>query len=90
MSEYQRSRQKHRLATSIPIDADKLRMVLRRNFLTMVAASELTGKCSGWMSVVVHKKRIGYYALDELASAIGMRTDDLFNEIVDEQEWNRL
>lgn len=76
-----------RPATSIPIDPDKLRMVLRRKFINNREAGELLGKSSDWMAVVLHKRRINFYVLDDLAGALNMNFDDLFEEIIDEEEW---
>jgi len=76
-----------RSATSIPIDPAKLRLVLRRRFINNREASELLGKSSDWMSVVLHKRRINFYVLDDLAGALNMNFDDLFEEIVDEEKW---
>ena len=76
-----------RPATSIPIDPDKLRLVLRRRFINNREASELLGRCSEWMAVVLHKRRINFYVLDDLAGALNMNFDDLFEEIVDEEKW---
>ena len=39
------------------------------------------------MAVVLHKRRINFYVLDDLAGALNMNFDDLFEEIVDEEEW---
>ena len=82
-----RTKRNVRPATSIPIDPDKLRMVLRRKFINNREAGELLGKSSDWMSVVLHKKRINFYVLDDLAGALNMNFDDLFEEIVDEEKW---
>ena len=60
-----------RPATSIPIDPDKLRLVLRRRFINNREASELLGKSSDWMAVVLHKRRINFYVLDDLADEPG-------------------
>lgn len=80
--------EKHtRPATSIPIDPDKLRLVLRRRFINNREASELAQRCGGWMDTVLHKKRINYYALDDLATALQMNFLDLFGEVVDEEAW---
>jgi len=76
-----------RSASSIPIDPAKLRLVLRRRFINNREASALLGKSSDWMAVVLHKRRINFYVLDDLAGALNMNFDDLFEEIVDEQEW---
>lgn len=76
-----------RVATSIPIDPAKLRLVLRRRFINNREAGELLGKSSEWMAVVLYKRRINFYALDDLAAALNMNFDDLFEEIVDEEEW---
>lgn len=84
------TRRKVRPATSIPIDPDKLRMVLRRRFLTHVAISELMELDRNWMSVMLSKRRMNLYRLDELAQNLCMTLDELFNEIVDEEEWTRL
>jgi len=76
-----------RPATAIPSDPDKLRRGLRRRFINNREASELLGKCSEWMAVVLHKRRINFYVLDDLAGALNMNFDDLFEEIVDEEKW---
>ena len=76
-----------RPATSIPIDPAKLRMVLRRRFITNREASELLSKSSEWMAVVLNKRRINFYMLDDLAGALNMNFSDLFEEIVDEEQW---
>ena len=55
--------------------------------LTRREASELLGKSSDWMAVVLHKRRINFYVLDDLAGALNMNFDDLFEEIVDEEKW---
>ena len=82
-----RTKRNVRPATSIPIDPDKLRMVLRRKFINNREAGELLGKSSDWMAVVLHKRRINFYVLDDLAGALNMNFDDLFEQIVDEEEW---
>ena len=82
-----RTKRNVRQATSIPIDPDKLRMVLRRKFINNREAGELLGKSADWMAVVLHKRRINFYVLDDLAGAMNMNFDDLFEEIVDEEEW---
>jgi hypothetical protein len=61
--------------------------VLRRRFINNREASALLGKSSDWMAVVLHKRRINFYVLDDLAGSLNMNFDDLFEEIVDEQEW---
>ena len=76
-----------RPATSIPIDPAKLRLVLRRRFITNREASELLGKSSEWMAVVLNKRRINFYMLDDLAGALNMNFSDLFEEIVDEEQF---
>jgi hypothetical protein len=76
-----------RSATSIPIDPTKLRLVLRRRFINNREASALLSKSSDWMAVVLHKRRINFYVLDDLAGALNMNFDDLFEEIVDEEKW---
>ena len=81
------TRQKVRPATSIPIDPEKLRLVLRRRFINNREAGELIGKSGGWMPCVLHKKRINFYVLDDLAGALNMNFDDLFAEIVDREKW---
>jgi hypothetical protein len=82
-----RTKKNVRPATSIPIDPDKLRMVLRRKFINNREAGELLGKSSDWMAVVLHKRRINFYVLDDLAGALNMNFNDLFEQIVDEEEW---
>jgi hypothetical protein len=36
---------------------------------------------------VLHKRRINFYMLDNLAGALSMNFNDLFEEIVDEEQW---
>lgn len=86
MTEYT-TRSKRRVATSIPIQPEKLRGVLRRNFLTLSATNDMMGKSNSYMSIVLRKRRMNYYSMDELANVLGMTLNDLFEELVDEQEW---
>ena len=81
------TRKRVRPATSIPIDPQKLRLVLRRRFINNREAGELVGKSPDWMACVLHKKRINFYVLDHLAGTLNMNFDDLFAEIVDEEKW---
>ena len=81
------TRKRVRPATSIPIDPEKLRLVLRRRFMNNREAGELVGKSGDWMACVLHKKRINFYVLDDLAGALNMNFDDLFAAIVDEEKW---
>ena len=76
-----------RPATSIPIDPEKLRMVLRRRFINNREAGELLGKSGDWMASVLHKRRINFYVLDDFAGALNMNFDELFEAIVDEERW---
>jgi hypothetical protein len=75
-------------ATSIPIVPEKMRNVLKRRFLAAKDVGPMVGRCENWMSVILtSKKRINFYVLDDLATALGIRADDLIEEIIDRDVW---
>jgi len=80
----------HRNANTVTIDASRFKAWAYRNRLTLTAVGPMFGRCEGWMSAVCTKGHAGYYALDELASSMDMRVEDLIAEIGTEAELARL
>ncbi len=79
----------HKNANSVAVDPDRLRQFAYMRRLTLTAIGPLFDRCEGWASVICSKRRVGYYALDELACALGMRVEDLIEEIGTDEERER-
>lgn len=80
----------HRNANSVSIDSERFKAWAYRNRLTLTAVGPLFGRCEGWMSAICSKGHAGFFALDELASAMDIRVDDLIAEIGTEAELARM
>jgi hypothetical protein len=79
-------------AASVFIDRDRWKAFFFRRRITMSEIGPLMEpeRCSGWGSVIGHKGRAGFQAMDELACALDMRVDDLIWEVGTDDERSRL
>ena len=62
----------------------------RRMPLKSVGGCMEPPRCEGWGSVIKKKAKAGFYALDDLATALEMRVDDLIFEVGTDDERARL
>ncbi len=81
---------RHKNANTVYIDPDRFRAFFWRRRLPLTAVGPMFGRCAGWASVIVHKGHAGYWALDELATSMDMRVDDLIEAIASEEELRRV
>lgn len=79
-------------ATSVFIDRQRWNAFFfkRRIPLSQVGALMEPERCDGWASVVGHKGRCGFEAMDSLAVGLDMRVDDLIWEVGTDAERERL
>jgi len=78
-------------ATSVQIDPDRFRAFFwrRRVALRNVGPMMEPPRSDGWAYVMISRARMGYHALDDLATALGLRADDLIEEFGTEAEIRR-
>ena len=84
------NRTRHRSANTVTIDPESFRHFFWMRRLALAAVGPLFGRCGSWASVTANRGHAGYYALDELACALGIRVDDLIAEIGAPEELERL
>jgi hypothetical protein len=83
---------RHRMpvATSIQIDRERFYTFFYRRRMTLSSVGPFIGRCDGWASVMARKGHAGYYALDDLATALGMHVEALIHEIGTDGERERI
>lgn len=81
---------RHPHAASVEIDPARFKAFFFRRRIPLAHVGPLFGRCSGWASVIAHKARAGYYALDELARELDMTADELIAQIGSDAERSRL
>lgn len=72
---------KWRSNTTVNIDREALDRVLKRNYLTYASASEMMGRCRGYLSVAKSKGHMSIYAIDDLAVVVNTHYEELLAEI---------
>jgi len=77
-------------ATTVRIDPGRWSAFFFRRRLPLNAVGSLFNRCSGWASVIKKKGHAGFYALDDLATALDMRVNDLIFEVGTDEERQRL
>jgi hypothetical protein len=80
----------HPSGTSVSIEPERFRAFFYRRRTPLMAVGPMFGRCKGWASVVVTKGTAGFWALDELANAMGIHVDDLIKEVCAPSEYDRL
>lgn len=79
-----------RSANSVEIDAERWRAAWYRRRLTQLALCRMIGRSSTWCNVTARKGCVNYFALDQIAAALGETTDDLVYEVASDRERMRL
>jgi hypothetical protein len=79
-----------RLATTVALDRERFREFWWRRRTNMVAVGPLFGRSEAWASSMLAKGHAGYYALDELASVLGLHVDELVYEVGTDEERDRI
>jgi|GEM_PF-1418991 len=77
-------------AGTVEIDPDKFRAFFASRRIPLSAIGGLFGRSEGWGSVMLHRRRAGFYALDALACALDLHVDDLILAIGSERERQRV
>ncbi len=79
-------------STSVQIDPDRFRAFFwgRRISLRNVGPMMDPPRSDGWAYVMLSRQKMGYYALDDLATSMGLRADDLIEEFGTEAELARM
>lgn len=77
-------------ATTVSIDPDRWCSFFFRRRMPLNAVGPMFKRCEGWASVIKKKARAGYYALDDLATSLDMRVDDLIFQVGTDEERARL
>lgn len=49
----------------------------------------MLGKSRTYINMILMKRKMNLYMIDQLATELGMHANDLFDELVDEDEWMR-
>ncbi|KAF0209028.1 MAG: hypothetical protein FD171_669 [Actinobacteria bacterium] len=75
-----------RSANAVEIDADRWRSAWYRRRLTLVAVSELAGKCRVWANAVIKRGTVSYWVVDQLAAELGETTEVLLWEVASDRE----
>ena len=78
------------IATSIQIDRERFCSFFYRRRMTLSSVGPFIGRSDGWASVMAFKGRAGYYALDELATALCMNLEELIHEVGTDAERCRI
>jgi len=78
------------VATSIQIDRERFSSFFYRRRMTLSSVGPFIGRSDGWASVMAFKGRAGYYALDELATALSMNLEELIHEVGTDAERSRI
>lgn len=81
-----------RIASSrtVFIDPHRWASFAFRRRLSMTDLGPLCGRCEGWGSVMKARGRAGFYALDDLACALGIHVSELIQEVGTDEELQRL
>jgi hypothetical protein len=79
-----------RSASTIEIEPSRFRGFFWRRRMTLTSVGPLIGRCDGWASAIVKKRSAGYWALDELATALGIHVNELIDELSTDTERERL
>ena len=79
-------------ATTVSIDPVRWSSFFfrRRMPLNSIGPCMEPRRCEGWGSVIKKKARAGFYALDDLATALSLRVEDLIFEVGTDEERARL
>ena len=72
------------------IDPQRWAAFAFRRRLSMTELGPLCGRSEGWGSVMKSRRRAGFYALDDLACALGMHVDELIQEVGTDEECSRI
>lgn len=75
-----------RSASAVEIDADRWRSAWYRRRMTLMAVSELAGKCSVWANAVINRGSVNFWVLDQIAAELGETTDLLIWEVGSDRE----
>jgi hypothetical protein len=78
-----------RSANSVEVDPDRFRHFCWMKRMTLVDVSRSIGRSDAWASVCLWKRRVGFYALDELATELGVNLFDLIFAIGTDAERER-
>ena len=73
-------------ATTIEIDRERFREFFWRRRMTLASIGPCFNRCDGWASVIVAKGHAGFFALDDLATALGMNVDELIYQVGTDRE----
>jgi hypothetical protein len=79
-----------RSATTVHIDPDRFRNFCWKRRMPLSSIGPLIGRSDSWCSVVISKKHVWFYALDDLASELGIHVDELIEHIGDDFERERM
>lgn len=79
-------------AASVFISRDRWKAFFFRRRITMACIGGLMEppRCEGWGSVIAHKGRASFEAMDQLACGLGIHVDDLIYEVGTDDERSRL
>jgi len=79
-------------ARSVIVDRERWNSFFwrRRIALSDVGPIMEPPRCEGWASVIGHRGRAGFYALDDLACALGLHVDEVIDQVGTDDERARL
>ncbi len=80
----------HLNANSVLIDPDRFKRFFWLRRLTLVEAGRMIGRSHAWASVCANKRRVSYWALDELATELEVHVDELVAAVGTDAELERL
>lgn len=81
---------RHPYATTVCIESDKFKHLCWRHRLSLSSVGPMIGRCEAWASVIARKGHAGYFALDDLATELGLHVDQLIAEIGTPEELERV
>ena len=80
-------------ARTVTIDPERWRSFFHRRRIALVDVGISLmdpPRCATWASVMASRGKVGLYALDDLATGLGLRVDDLIDEVGTDEERARL
>lgn len=80
----------HRPANSVAIDPDKFRHAMWKRRLTLKSVGPMINRSDAYANVMINKRRMNFFALDELAQALGIHVNELIAEVATPEELERL
>lgn len=75
-----------RSANAVEISADRWRSAWYRRRMTLMAVSELAGKCRVWANAVIKRGSVSFWVIDQIAAELGETTESLVWEVASDRE----